>query len=90
METSAQLTEMIRTQPVNMWLETLNGLDLPDYMTSFAGIVCSVLTFTFEDEQVDSMIDTLATLFDIPEDIYNFMVNTYLPEVTLCFVEGTL
>ena len=80
-EASNIVTAMIRNQEVWAWNATLTSLDVPDQFMTFAGIICSVLIFVFEDEFVDNAFDTFAPLFDLSDEIYNFIKNVYLPEV---------
>ena len=80
-DASNVVTQMVRAEPVENWEAILDNLGLPNYYMTFSGIICTVLTVTFDDEQVDSLVDRLLTLFSIPEDIYDFIVNVYLPEV---------
>ena len=58
------------------------ALDTPDYMSTFAGIVTTLLTLQLPPEEVDNLIDILADAFSLPEDIKLFLVEHYLPEVT--------
>ena len=56
-------------------------LDTPDYMSTFAGIVSTLLTLQLPPEEVDNVIDILADAFSLPEDIKLFLEEHYLPEV---------
>ena len=62
------------------WLLDLD-LDTPDYMSTFAGIVSTLLTLQLPPEEVDNVIDILADAFSLPEDIKLFLEEHYLPEV---------
>ena len=55
--------------------------DLPNYYTTFAGIVCSTMTLAFDDAIVDSIIPPLMDLFNLPQEIRDFINDQYLPEV---------
>ena len=69
----------------------LNLSDLPNYYTTFAGIVCSTMTLAFDDAIVDSIIPPLMDLFNLPQEIRDFINNQYLPEVRdKCCPENTL
>ena len=59
------------------------ALDTPDYMSTFAGIVTTLLTLQLPPEEVDNLIDILADAFSLPEDIKLFLVEHYLPEVSI-------
>ena len=72
-------------------------LDTPDYMVTFSGIICTLLTLQMAPEQVrllvtvwvtpssqvDLVIPQLMDAFNLPEDIRAFIFDQYLPEVTL-------
>ena len=67
-ETANQLAELLRTQPVDTWKDGIAGefclspqaskidkfveLDTPDYMVTFSGIICTLLTLQLSEEQV--------------------------------------
>ena len=56
-------------------------LDTPDYMMKFAGLVTTLLTLQLPPEQVDTLIDVLAEAFNLPDDMKQFLLDHYLPEV---------
>ena len=69
-------------------------LDTPDYMVTFSGIICTLLTLQLSEEQVnhltdlwidktkvDAVVPTLMDAFNLPDDIRSFMFDQYLPEV---------
>ena len=66
---------MFMTQNVNTWTATIEGLDMPNYYMSFAGIVCTVLTLTLEDAAVDNIIVRLADAFNFPPEEYEFLTT---------------
>ena len=80
-ETAGQLAAMLRSSPVEMWQQEIADLDTPDYMMTFAGLVTTLLTLQLPPDQVDTIIDVLAGAFSLPEDMKQFLVEDYLPEV---------
>ena len=50
-------------------------------MSTFAGIVTTLLTLQLPPEEADTLIDILADAFSLPEDIKLFLLEHYLPEV---------
>ena len=57
------------------------GLDTPDYMMTFAGLVTTLLTIPLPPDQVDTHIDVHAEAFNLPDDMKLFLLDHYLPEV---------
>lgn len=70
---------------IDIYLLILKFLDLdtPDYMMTFAGLVTTLLTIQLPPEQVDTLIDILADAFNLPDDMKLFLLNNYLPEVSM-------
>ena len=50
-------------------------------MMTFAGLVTTLLTLQLPPEQVDTLIDVLAEAFNLPDDMKQFLLDHYLPEV---------
>ena len=50
-------------------------------MMTFAGLVTRLLTLQLPPEQVDTLIDVLAEAFNLPDDMKQFLLDHYLPEV---------
>ena len=86
METAGQLAAMLRSSPVEMWQQEIADLDTPDYMMTFAGLVTTLLTLQLPPDQVDTLIDVLAGAFSLPEDMKQFLVEDYLPEVGTMYI----
>jgi len=89
-ETAGQLAELLRSQPVDTWKEGIAELDTPDYMVTFSGIICTLLTLQLSDEQVDAVVPTLMDAFNLPDDIRSFMFDQYLPEIRLATADINL
>ena len=51
-ETAQQLADMLRREPVDTWMEGIAALDTPEYMFTFSGIICTLLTLQASDDQV--------------------------------------
>jgi len=89
-ETANQLAELLRTQPVDTWKDGIAELDTPDYMVTFSGIICTLLTLQLSEEQVDSVVPTLMDAFNLPDEIRTFMFDQYLPEIRLATADINL
>jgi len=81
--TSQQLADMLRTQPVDTWKDGIAALDTPDYMLTFSGLVCTLLTLQLSTEQVDTIVPPLMDAFNLPDDARAFIFDHYLPEIRL-------
>jgi len=79
--TAQQLADMLRTQPVDTWTQGIDDLDTPDYMLTFSGIICTLLTLQLPADQVDSYLPPLMDAFNLPEDARAFIFDVYLPEI---------
>ena len=80
-DASRAVTSMIQNQDVFTWDATLDSLDIPDQFMTFAGIVCTAMTFVFEDAVVDNILNTLGPMFGLSDEIFAFLENDYLPAV---------
>jgi len=80
-DTSNQLAELLRTKPVTEWKEGIAELDTPDYMVTFSGLFCTLLTLQLSEEQVDAVIPVLMDAFNLPEEVRLFVIAEYLPEI---------
>merc|ERR1711942_237642 len=81
--TAQQLADMLRSQPVDTWADGIAALDTPDYMLTFSGLVCTLLTLQLSTEQVDTMVPPLMDAFNLPDDARAFIFDHYLPEIRL-------
>merc|ERR1719348_1692696 len=72
---------MLRTQPVDTWTQGIDDLDTPDYMLTFSGIICTLLTLQLPADQVDSYLPPLMDAFNLPEEARAFIFDVYLPEI---------
>merc|ERR1712215_172152 len=82
-DTAQQLADMLRTQPVDTWADGIADLDTPDYMLTFSGLVCTLLTLQLSTEQVDTIVPPLMDAFNLPDDARAFIFDHYLPEIRL-------
>ena len=73
---------MLRTQSVDTWTEGIADLDTPDYMLTFSGLVCTLLTLQLPEDQVDAIVPQLMDAFGLPDDARAFIFDNYLPEVS--------
>ena len=76
------LSNMFLTTPVHEWNNRTRSFDVPDYVVSFSGIVCSALSLTLDDGTVDTLAQFLLDLFGVEPEFQDFILNDYLPEVT--------
>lgn len=76
------LSNMFLTTPVYEWNNRTRSIDVPDYVVSFSGIVCSALSLTLDDGTVDVLAQFLLDLFGVEPEFQDFILNDYLPEVT--------
>ena len=88
--TVQQLADMLRTQPVDTWADGIADLDTPDYMLTFSGLVCTLLTLQLSTEQVDTIVPPLMDAFNLPDDARAFIFDHYLPEVRKTFHHGLM
>ena len=59
----------------------MKGIDVPDYYLTFAAIVSSAFTLTFNDSVVDSLAPGLLDLFGLEPELQEFILDEYIPEV---------
>merc|ERR1711970_598981 len=85
--TAQQLVDMLRTQSVDTWKDGIADLDTPDYMLSFSGIICTLLTLQLPASQVDTIVPPLMNAFGLPDDAREFIFDHYLPEIRLATAE---
>ena len=78
---SDQLTDMYLTKDVSEWEQFILDINMPNYYRTFAGFVVTLLTYTTDDATADEIINTLAELFNFPQEEYEFLFNKLLPEV---------
>jgi len=88
--TAQQLADMLRTESVTTWAEGIGALDTPDYMLTFSGIVCTLLTLQLPAEQVDAIIPPLMDAFSLPEEARTYIFEHYLPEIRLATADVNL
>jgi len=88
--TAQQLADMLRTQSVDTWTEGIAGLDTPDYMLTFSGLVCTLLTLQLPEDQVDTIVPPLMDAFGLPDDARAFIFDHYLPEIRLATAEVSI
>ena len=72
---------MLQYMPVDMWKDEIARLDTPEYMMTFAGLVSTLFTIQLPDSEVDILINVLGDAFGLPEEVKQFLVEQYLPEV---------
>ena len=75
------VSDMFLTKPVQEWDNRTRSIDVPDYVVSFSGIVCSALSLALDDATVDALAQFLLDLFGVEQEFQDFILNYYLPEV---------
>ena len=76
------LSNIFLTTPVYEWNNRTRSFDVPDYVVSFSGIVCSALSLALDDGTVDVLAQFLLDLFGVEPEFQDFILKDYLPEVT--------
>jgi len=79
--TTQGLINMFSESPVDQWTDLILALDMPDYFTTFSGLVCTFLTLRLDSLSADLAIVTLMDLFKLPEEQREFILYHYLPEL---------
>ena len=75
------VSDMFLEKPVYEWDSHMKSIDVPDYYLTFAGIVSSAFTLTFNDSLVDALAPVLMGLFGLEPELQDFILNEYIPEV---------
>jgi len=81
LDIAEELTKIFVDKPVQEWKESIDGMDIPDFMNSFAGLITTFMTLIFEDGLVDVLGPFLMETMQVPEDIQNFILSEYVPEL---------
>ena len=64
------------------YVDVPKSIDVPDYYLTFAAIVSSAFTLTFNDSLVDSLAPVLLEVFGLEPELQDFLLNEYIPEVS--------
>ncbi|KAF2367512.1 hypothetical protein FHG87_001742, partial [Trinorchestia longiramus] len=84
-KTAIQLIEefqnMYLTKPVSEWYNITEAFDIPDYTLIYAGLYTTVLTLSFDEISVNTIIPILADMFNLPGDFREFLLDHYVPEI---------
>lgn len=88
--TAQQLADLLRSEQVDNWTQGIEELDTPDYMLTFSGIVCTLLTLQLPAEQVDTVLPVLMDAFNLPEEARAFVFDIYLPEIRVATADVSL
>ena len=71
---------------VTEWESNMKSIDMPDYFITFAAIVSSALTLSYPDFVVEMVAVPLFDGFNVDQEIRDFILNEYLPEVKGLFM----
>lgn len=80
-DSNTELNDLLRTKPPSDWMDGILGLDMPQYYFTFSALVTSMFTFIFPESIVDWIIPELMKLFPLSEEVKDFILNFYLPEL---------
>ena len=72
---------MFLNMNVTEWESNIGGIDMPDFYITFAAIVSSTLTLSYPDFVVEMIAAPLFDGFNVDQEVRNFILNEYLPEV---------
>ena len=54
---------MFLTMPVNQWRSHFKAMDRPPYDLTFASIICSILSLTLDNQQIDNIFQEVTQPF---------------------------
>ena len=80
-DSNTELNDLLRTKPPSDWMDGILGLDMPQYYFTFSALVTSMFTFIFPESIVDWIIPELMKLVPLSEEVKDFILNFYLPEL---------
>ncbi|EGB09438.1 hypothetical protein AURANDRAFT_63034 [Aureococcus anophagefferens] len=75
------LTDLFLTRPADEWKDYIATIDVPDYFTTFAGIVLELLTLVAPNSPhlVDEVVQIGARAFNLSDAVVAFMTDELLP-----------
>jgi len=80
-EIAQQLTSLFVDLPVQEWKENIDGMDIPEFFNSFAGLITTLMSLIFDDGLVDVLGPFLMQTMQVPEEIQSFILDEYVPEL---------
>ena len=78
---ASNMSDMFLNMNVTEWESNIGGIDMPDFYITFAAIVSSTLTLSYPDFVVEMIAAPLFDGFNVDQEVRNFILNEYLPEV---------
>ena len=81
-EMANSISNMALTMPVTEWEYHIENIDVPDFFITFGGLLSSAFTLAFEDDLVDALAPFLMDLLSMPEELQDFILDEYIPEVS--------
>ena len=75
------ILDMFMNKNITEWKDFVIQRDVPDYFLTFAGLMTTAFTLSFDDTFVDQLLPVLMELFGMPEDQRDFTIDYYVPEV---------
>lgn len=81
LEVTSEFVDLYIEAPVEEWKNFLKAADIPEIKLGMCGYFATVLTVLYEEEVVDQVVDYLIDAFELPVDIKEFCLLTFVPEI---------
>ena len=86
-QSNSDLNDLLRTKPPSEWMQGIIDLDMPIYYVTFSALVTTMFTLIFSETIVDFIIPQLMKLFPLEEEVKQFIINSYIPELRTATAE---
>jgi len=80
-EMAQAITDLYRTRPNTEWLEYFRQLDIPDYYTTWAALIATLLTLLLPQSMVLPVALALASAFGVDDKSVQFLEREYIPQI---------
>ena len=81
MQVTNEFVDLYIEAPVEEWKSFLDSADIPEIKLGMCGYFATVLTVLYEEDVVNQLVDYLIDAFELPEDIKEFCLLTFVPEI---------
>ena len=81
LEVTSEFVDLYIESPVEEWKTFLDSADIPEIRLGMCGYFATVLTVLYEEDVIDQVVDYLIDAFHLPEDIKEFCLLTFVPEI---------
>ena len=81
LEVTSEFVDLYIEAPVEEWKTFLDSADIPEIRLGMCGYFATVLTVLYEEDVIDQVVDYLIDAFHLPEDIKEFCLLTFVPEI---------